>query len=313
MSRVLRVLLAAALGLAVPAAAGAARTSVFAPVDPGVRAAAMGGAFSAVGGQPTAFYWNPAGLYWMRDNELEASYSSLYSLGIARRTFLSLGFKKAYDVAAFENGEVTFDQDTHTGPAYGLTVSSLFLDAGDPGYSEVGVGGAAAWGYGSHFSLGLSARLLFVNSDIADVSANGYDAGLGIAWAFSDRHRIALSSQHLMSRVFWKFDSTERLPYQWNLGWSLGWTPTILTSLEGEIREGEESPYRLAAGAEWWIVPDRLALRAGYRVVRSGFETLQEPSFGAGGRLGPVQVDYAYRLESDFLGDTHRFGILVDF
>ncbi len=301
--------------LAVVAAgpARAARTSAFAPIDPGVRASAMGGAYTALGGEPIALYWNPATLYYMQGRQLEASYSDLYGLGLARRTFLTFGLKAAYDVPRFEGERVVVRRDATSGPAYAFGVQSLFLDLDENGYSELSVGGAAAWGYGERLAMGVSLRGLFVSSDLSDVSANGYNLGVGASWRYSDRERIALAAPHLLSRVFWKFDSTERLPQSAALGWTRTFGEGITVSAEAEWRESESGPYRLAAGGEWWAFPDRLALRAGYRRLNGGLETVSKPTFGAAVRFSHMRLDYAFRLGPDALGDTHRLGLLVGF
>jgi hypothetical protein len=294
-------------------AAAATRTSAFAPVDPGVRAAALGGAYSALGGDPGALYWNPATLFFQTGRSIEASYSDLYSLGLARRTFLTFGMKKLIEVSRFDGDRVVVTEDRESGAAFALGLHSLFVDVEEDGYSELGVGGGAAWGYGDRLSVGLAARGLFVSSDFDEVSATGYNVGLGIAYRTSSRGRLGLSSPQLLSRLIWKFDSNERLPVNAILAYSHAFDLGLVVNLEGEIREGEPGPYRLAGGAEWWIFPERLALRAGYRHLAGDLEDVSQPSFGAGLRLSSLRFDYALRMEPDALGDTHRVGILVGF
>lgn len=309
--RTLVLLLTAAMA-AGPAAAET-RTAAFAPGDPGVRAAALGGAFTALGGQPSALYWNPASLYFQETRALEASYASLYGLGLAQRAIATVGFKTILDTPRFRGQNVVVEQDAVTGPAYAVGIQSLFLDLEQNGYSEIAIAGGAAWGYGERLAIGMVARALFVSSDLDEVSANGYDIGLGAAWRLSARERIGVAAPHLLSRVFWRFDSTERLPVSIAGGWTRTWFDGFLTAAELEWREGERGPYRMGAGAEWWVAPERLALRAGYRVLKGGLETVQKPTFGAGARFGGLEIDYAFRLEPDLLGDTHRVGLLTRF
>ncbi|NNF08466.1 MAG: hypothetical protein HKN21_17020 [Candidatus Eisenbacteria bacterium] len=289
------------------------RSSAFSFNDPGVRASAMGGAFSALGGQPSAMYWNPATLYFQDHRSFEASYASLYGLGLAQRTQVILGWKSVIEEPRFRNDRVVVRADRRTGPAYSVGIQSLFLDLDEDSYSEIALGGGAAWGYGDRLAFGMSLRALFVNSDLDNVFANGYDLGLGLAWSLSDRERIAVSAPHLVSRIFWKFDSTERLPQTATVGWSRQWNFGLLTTADIEFREDEASPYRFAVGGEWWAFPDRLALRGGYRVIRGGLEDINKPTFGAGVHFGRVGFDYSFRLGPELLGDTHRLGVLADF
>ena len=83
-------------------------------------------------------------------------------------------------------------KDLESGPAYALGIQSLFLDLDEDGYSELAVGAGAAWGYGHRLALGLSFRGLFVGSDLDEVSANGYDIGLGLTFDVSNRERIGV-------------------------------------------------------------------------------------------------------------------------
>jgi hypothetical protein len=307
----LGLLLLALLGAG--SASAANRTAAFAHADPGVRAGALGGAYTALGETPSGMYWNPSSLYFQDRNRLEASYSSLYSLGLASRTFVTAGFKRTLDVSSFRDDRVVVKKDDVTGAAYSVGLEALSLDLDDNGYSEISIGGAAAWGYDDTFIIGLAARILLVNSDLEGVGANGYDFGLGVTWKLSDRERIGIAAPHLFSRLFWEFDSTERLPLSATLGWARYWNDHLLSTVDVEWREDEPGPFRLAAGAEWWVFPDRVAARAGVRRLNGTSEDLVAPTFGAGVRFALLQLDYAFRLEDGDLGDTHRVGLLIDF
>ena len=301
------------LGLVTAAgmATAGTRTSAFAPVDPGVRAAALGGANSALGGEPTALYWNPATLFFQRGRSLEASYTDLYNLGLAKRTFVTVGIKSEIEQPRFLNDRVVVRRDTETGPAYAVGIQSLFLDIEENGYSELSLGGGAAWGYGDHLALGVALRALFISSDLTDVGAYGYNLGMGLAVQYSENERLGVSIPHLLSRVFWDFDSTERLPMSLSLGWTRSFDMGLLVTTETEWREGERGPYRLAAGGEWWAVRDRLAIRSGFRHLSGNLGDLNKPTFGAGVRFNRLRIDYAFRLGPEALGDTHRVGIVV--
>jgi hypothetical protein len=135
-----------------------------------------------------------------------------------------------------------------------------------------------------------------------------------VGWRFSPRTRVGLAVPHLLSRLFWKNDLNERLPVGAAVGWSSRVHENIVVALEVEWREGEGGgPYRLAGGGEWWVVPGRLAGRAGYRRVAGGLDTISEPTFGAAVRLATLRFDYAFLMGPELLGDTHRVGLLVGF
>ncbi len=283
------------------------------PGDPGVRATGMGGAFSAVGGEPIALYWNPATLFYQTHRSVEASYSDMYGLGVARRTYLTLGLKTIIERPRSEGNRIVVERDNRSGTAYSLGIQSLFLDLEENGYSELSIGGAAAWGYGDRLAVGLAVHGLFITSDLDQVSAFGYNLGLGISYHHAANARVGISAPRLLSRVFWDFDSTERLPFSVLLGWTRTLFGTVVLAADVEFREEVSGPYRVAGGGEWWLVRDRVAIRAGYRHISAGIEDINAPSFGAAFQISTLRFDYAYRMETDVLGDTHRVGIVVGF
>jgi hypothetical protein len=311
--RVTALLTAGILGAAAFPAAAGSRTSAFAPIDPGVRATAMAGAYTALGGEPIALYWNPATLFYQEGRSLEASYSDLYGLGLARRTFLTMGYKSVIEEPRFSQDRVIVRTDRESGPAYAFGIQSLFVDVGDNGYSELSLGGGSAWGYGERLAVGLAVRTLFVSSDLDDVGAFGYNIGFGVAWRHSQNERLGLSIPHLLSRVFWTFESTERLPLGVSLGWTRKFPRGAQVCVEAEWREEESGPYRIAAGGEWWIVPERLAFRIGFRHLAGDLESVNKPTFGTGIQFSRLRFDDAFRLEPSALGDTHRMGLLIGF
>jgi len=311
-TRIVSLLAAFALGTAAPAGAQT-RTSAFAVNDPGGRASALGGAYTAVGGDPMALYWNPATLYYQEGRSVEASYSDLYGLGLARRTYITLGLKSVLEESRYEKDRIVVREDRVSGPAYAFGLQSLFVDLDENGYSEVSLGGAAAWGYGQTLAMGVAARTLFVTSDLTDVSAFGYDLGFGLAWQFARDERIGISIPHLLSRVFWKFDSTERLPFGANIGWMKRFGPRLLVAADVEARESEEGPYRFGAGVEWQALPERITLRGGFRHLSGGYEDVNKPTFGVGIAVTRLRFDYSFRLGPEALGDTHRLGLVVAF
>jgi hypothetical protein len=300
--------------LLLAAGAGAAtRTSAFSDADPGVRPSAMGGAFTAVGGEPIALYWNPASLFFQTDRGIEASYTDLYGLGLARRSYLTFGIKTLIDEPRYEGNKVVVTEDRESGAAYAIGLQSLWLDLEDNGYSEFSIDGGASWGYGDRLVAGLSLSGLFVSSDLDDVSAYGYNVGLGLIWRITSRENLAISVPHLFSRLFWKFDSDERLPFGATVGWSGRFRDNLLFAADIEWQENEQSPYRIAGGGEWWIFGERIALRAGYRYINASLESLSDPTLGVGAQLGHLRFDYAYLFGPAPLGDTQRIGLLVGF
>ncbi len=62
------------------ASAATREAGAFLKIGVGARAMGIGGAFTAVSDDGTAFYWNPAGISLVRDRELSAMYSTLFGI-----------------------------------------------------------------------------------------------------------------------------------------------------------------------------------------------------------------------------------------
>ena len=75
--------------------------------------------------------------------------------------------------------------------------------------------------------------------------------------------------------------------------------------------EGESGPARLSVGGEYWVLPGRAAGRGGIRRMGQGLKDRTIPSFGAGLRWSVLDFDYAYTIDEDGPGSTHRFGLNV--
>ncbi len=295
----------------VPAVAShaASRSTAFADMDPGPRVMAMGGAGAAMVADPTAVYWNPAGLYFMRGTQAAATYDDLYGLGLVQRNYLAFAVKSIVEEPVFKDNRMYLRQDRKHGSAWGASLSSVLVDLGDEGYSEFVPSVAVAGGIGEHLGVGMSLSYLRVGSDLEDVSAGGYSSGIGLIWEGPGAVRAGLSVRNLVSRVFWKGELTERLRTTSTLG--AGLPVGDRGSVRGDVSwsEGSGGPSRVSLGGEYWALPDRLAGRAGLRHYGGGEETRVTPSFGAGFRWTALDIDYAFTIDEDGPGSTHRFGL----
>jgi len=74
-------------------ASGATRgAGAFLKIGVGARAVGIGGAFTAVSDDGTAFYWNPAGLSLVRKREISAMYSALFGVSPPLAGYHSVSF-----------------------------------------------------------------------------------------------------------------------------------------------------------------------------------------------------------------------------
>lgn len=133
----------------------------------GAKATAMGGAFSAVADDPTANNWNPAGLAWFPNPEIQTTYNgwlmdSFYqNVGIVIPSeYGTFGFQGSY----FDYGN--FDLRTGSGTLIGSTAPNAFG------------GGLAYANKIGDFGFGLAGK--YYRENIANYAyfAYGVDAGL---------------------------------------------------------------------------------------------------------------------------------------
>ena len=157
--------------LALTPAAKAGETGAVLKIGVGARAVGMGGAYTALADDETALYWNPAGLSDLSRRELSAMHAEM-TAGVR------------YDYAGFA-------QPTKLG-TFGASAGYLSqgaMDARDENGHQTGSFGASD----SVVSLGYAAKLVpgmrlggavkFIDSRIANYTANGFAADFGAQYA----------------------------------------------------------------------------------------------------------------------------------
>ena len=160
-------------------------TGTFLNIPVGARATALGSNFGAVADDPSALYWNPAGITQIAGTSVTGSYTAMFA-GInhsfAGITFgISDSYKAGISAVSLSSGDIE--------------VTSLFQDQGTGGFysaTDLAIGASIAGQLTEQFSFGATGKV--VNMSIADVSASGiafdfgtlYDPGfLGMKIAFS--------------------------------------------------------------------------------------------------------------------------------
>lgn len=300
------VLAAAGVLPAAPAGAGTATGFAFLNLPAGARAAAMGGAFSALADDPTAVFWNPAGVAAAAPvgpgGEVALSgvhHASIqnFSQDLVAATWrrggdgLSLGFNSHYTGRLEGTDEI--------GNPLGAFGASDFAVLG--GYATTAAAGLRVGG-----SFG------WISETIAGTSASTLSFSIGGLYAPS-----ALGGLMLGAAVR-----------------NLGGSPRFSTA-EGGAGEAVSQPLTVAGGASIagrrGAVPFRLAgevskLEGDDVEARLGLEVTPTPTLalrggwmfgqdaadltaGAGITVGRVTFDYAFVPYHDDLGTSHRAGL----
>ncbi|MDZ7292656.1 MAG: PorV/PorQ family protein [candidate division KSB1 bacterium] len=270
----------------------------FLKVGVGSRGAALGEAYSALADEPTAIYWNPAGLAALKGTHL---------------TFTHLSWLESIN---HEFAAVTF-------PSFGGTMGAGLIMQTIPGIQvrtkptaePIGTFDAQdlafmlAFGrqWRSTLAAGFSAKFLY--EKIYLNSATGFAIDLGGIWQTPVEHlKFGVSVQNLgamsaLQKDNIKLPALVRLGAAYVLPFSEGENRLALTAEHLRLLRGGDGS---SAGAEF-LFHETLALRAGYQFGRENHSL----TAGFGTALGRYQLDYGYAPFGNDLGNAHRFSVEV--
>jgi hypothetical protein len=262
------------------------RPGAFLRTGVGARALALGGAFVALADDPSAGYWNPAGLAQIHQVQIMASY---YRMPSERTHYfasgvLPVGRVSSIGVSWISLGisEVEARSGNTATPDYlfGNNASALML--------------SAARQINSFLSLGLNAKLLSQSLDRASAFGLGFDAAL---FVYPARYlKLGLAAQDLGAKLKWSTGWREAFPMTVRAGASVNLADNFLLSLDAI--KIDDAMLDFSAGAEYKAL-EIFPIRLGYSVQ------------GVVGGLGlalpmaafDLKLDYAY---SDDLLEASR-------
>ncbi len=301
---------AALLAVAAPARAGSTTGFAFLNLPAGARAAALGGAYTAIADDPTAAFWNPAGIAPAvavgPSQEIAVTGVHHESIQNFRQDLIAATWRKSDDGLSLAfNSHYTSGLDG---------TDAIGNPLGTFGASDFAVSG----GYAATIAAGarLGATLGWVSESIAGSSASTLTFSLGGLYAPA---RIAGLTLGAAVR-------------------QLGGSPNFAT-VDGAAGEAVEQPLTVAGGASYaggkpslrWLVSgevsklkgDDIEGRAGLEVrpasvlaLRAGWMFGQDAAdftAGAGVGVGNVAFDYAFVPYHDDLGSSHRAGLTARF
>ena len=282
----------------------------FVKIIPGARQAAIGGAFSAVGGDVNALYWNPAGLARLETDQATVTYTGYFQdvqsgfVGYAR-PFDSrqvIGFGLQYmSYGAFQ--ETTPDDPTGSQlGTFGANDLAVILS-----YSRT---------FGRYTAAGLNVKTLYER--IQDFSAYAFAVDVGLQFRYPDyRLSGAVVLQHV-GIAGSGFISGRRDPLPVSIRGGVSYIPEhlpILISVDIEKSRAQRVAGHL--GGEFNI-RDLVFLRGGYASSGSDLRLessdirLMGVSGGIGFQTGTYRLDYAY-TPTLRLGDVHRVSLTYRF
>ncbi|MDD5657590.1 MAG: PorV/PorQ family protein [Elusimicrobia bacterium] len=291
------LLAAACLSASGSAFASGTEGASFLDIPVGGRAAALGGAYSALASDGLAPVWNPAGLARLGVPQLAATHL-LYVESIA-----------------YEHGSLALPVGAG---GVGASVQYLHpksMTQRDGDGSELGSFSSHFGAYGLSYGRGLTPRLSagatgkLVEADIGGVSARAFAADLGALYRLSERFRLALVAANLGTRLSF-IDAQDPLPQAYRAGLACGAGQRWNFAAEAAYDRSNLLAGRF--GAEWQPVAP-LALRAGYRTETSRrVPGLTGLTAGFGLSLLGQRFDYAW-VPMGELGRTNYFSVLIAF
>lgn len=285
-------------GLLVPAlyAGAGAGGAAFLKIDAGARAAAMGGAFTAVADDASSVFYNPAGPALLRRKEIMLAHNewleglrnehAAYVHPVSPRLTLFTGFTaliapslSGYDKAGEETGNFS---------------------------AMDGMGGAGlAWALDGDSFFGLFIKTVYQRADNRHASAYAGDAGF--IKNYGKNLRLGAAAQNLGTPIR-LYEERFALPRTYRGGGAYRIVDRLWVSAEA-VKAGA-SDVMFAAGAEGDLDGSCYA-RFGYKTGRARYAG---PGFsaGVGIREGTTAVDYAFTPFGD-LGSTHRLTLSFRF
>ena len=271
----------------------------FLKIGIGAKAGGMGGAFVGLADDPSAIYWNPAGLsqldcpqamfvhnQWAQDIRYE--YLG-YALPIDPKNTVSVA------VMFLHMGEILgYDENDNPSSLFSAYDAAMLL-----GYSTK---------ISSHLSLGWTAKGILEKLEDQKAQAAAFDMGL-----FYDSHILSfgLSLRNLGTKL--KFiDKEHPLPADLKVGITFKALNNHLL-LSTDIDFFTDTPPGFQHGVEYNF-QNVLFVRSGieHKTQNQGSPSSASPAVGGGIRISNFQFDYTYSSVKP-LGNLHHFSLICRF
>lgn len=265
---------------------GAGETGAqFLKIGVGARACALSESFAGVADDPSAIYWNPAGITQLSRIEL---------LGMHNFWLLDMSYQYLAVVVPTRLG--SFGAALAYSSSGNIPKYENFQKLGE--YTAYDVAGTIAYAKKLGFlSLGLGFKI--IQQKIEEESATGFAGDIGVLYEFNN-FKIGIAVQNIGPGI--KFiEVSDPLPLNYTAGSAFKWGSLLLTA---DIKKSRDDDFRLNGGAEFLIM-NTLALRAGSNTANSF-------TAGAGVTYQKISVDYGLVPYKD-IDTSHRISIRIRF
>ena len=264
------------------------------------RANGMGSAFTAVVQDPSAGWWNPAGLTEVSQIQLIGMYSMM-SMDRSHN-FIGLGVPLPWEnFGSIGLSWLQFGVSDIDGRDFRGQPTSKFND------NEMAFSLSYAYQIRPFVSVGLTGK--YLHHSLADYSANGFGLDVGVIGNIKQQYFLGFNIQNILGSLKWNTvsDRKESLPIvlRAGLGFKPGTIPLTAAFDLVKIENGDKLQFYI--GTEYWLFRNIFALRAGYAFDH----------FNAGASFGwqtskvDFQLDYAFIGDALEEGATNQFSFLV--
>jgi outer membrane protein OmpA-like peptidoglycan-associated protein len=269
----------------------------FLKIPANARPAAMGEAFTALSDDESSLLYNPAGTARVLQDEVSATHIEWFQ-GIRLEHlggidgFGTLG-TLGIGISWLQVDDLVRTERVNNDPSDPL---GNFREDGTFSPYDVAIAANWAWRPAPRWNTGIGVKILQQSIDTYSGWGLGIDAGAQYT-GFLDWLDLGIDLQNLGSSI-----SVGSTSFQQPLTLSFGgagyfFQRNLVVTMDIDVPS--DDTFIPAIGAEYWIA-HTLALRAGWR---GGYAN--QPTAGAGFRVGGMQLDYAWQPYTD-LGNTQR-------
>lgn len=304
----------------------------------------MNGAFAAISDDSSSAYWNPAGLASSWYKELSFTRANLYDLDLIINNTLNISAPETSKGAmSFSWNRMDYEFESWKEDAFVLSYAKTIVAKGGKRRKTDILVTPLPCSASFSLSCGLTLKYLKQTSNLeitpevvegdgiepifCEATGMGLDVGLLARILAKDgrnRLSIGIAAQDIPTIVRWnsgELETEEYAPYRYQIGCSMEPIPRLTIACD-VVGEQNVKLKEIHFGMEHWIFPMKrtfpvsernLAIRGGIAKQLSASERMTFAG-GIGIRWASWQLDYAYLMDSNGLGDTrNRFSVSVRF